>query len=155
MDYRENTAAYSLTIISWEARQRATVGAVEFICLRRNKPQVLTWKRAFHQSPGLTRTATCDDDRGPQRGLLPHLDSVLVHLVFDLLQLVHGVQAVSPPLLLHRFAQLRLIGQLLGRLHDLPLQRESALQVSQEGILSRWTAGVSTARVYDCFTITQ
>lgn len=48
---------------------------------------------------------------------------------------MHGVQAVSPPLLLHRFAQLRLIGELLGRLDDLLLQRESALQVSQKGIL--------------------
>lgn len=60
---------------------------------------------------------------------------------------MHGVQAVSPPLLLHRFAQLRLIGQLLGSLDDLLLQRESALQVSQEGVLvsSAETAGITTA----------
>lgn len=60
---------------------------------------------------------------------------------------MHGVQAVSPPLLLHRFAQLRLIGELLGRLYDLLLQREPALQVSQEGVLfgSAETAGVTTA----------
>lgn len=78
---------------------------------------------------------TCDDDRGPLRGLLPLLHAVLVHLVLYLLQLVHGVQTVSPALLLDRLAQLRLVGQLLRRLHNLLLQGESALQVPQEGIL--------------------
>lgn len=60
---------------------------------------------------------------------------------------MHGVQAVSPPLLLHRFAQFRLIGELLGRLYDLLLQRESAFQVSQEGVLfsSAETVGTATA----------
>ena len=78
---------------------------------------------------------TCDDERGPLGGLLPLLDAVLVHLVLHLLQLVHGVQTVSPPLLLHRLAQLRLVGQLLGCLHNLLLQGESALQVPQIRVL--------------------
>ena len=78
---------------------------------------------------------TCDDERGPLGGLLPFLDAVLVHLVLHLLQLVHVVQTVSPPHLLHRLAQLRLVGQLLGCLHNLLLQGESALQVPQIRVL--------------------
>lgn len=103
---------------------------------RRNSGSASETKEQSSNSLDADRPArTCNDDRGPLRGLLPLLHSVLVHLVLDLLQLVHGVQTVSPPLLLDRFAQLRLVGELLRRLHNLLLQGKSALQVPQEGIL--------------------
>lgn len=89
---------------------------------------------------------TCNDHRGPLCGLLPLLDPVLIHLVFYLLEFVHGIQTVSPPLLLHCFAQLGLVRKLLSRLHNLLLQGKSALQVSQEGILHKTQASTSPER---------
>lgn len=79
--------------------------------------------------------STCEDQRGSLRGQPPLLHPVGVDLLLNLLQLPHGVQAVAPPLLLHRLAKVGLVGQLESRLHNLLLQGEAALQVPEVWVL--------------------
>lgn len=84
---------------------------------------------------------TCNDHRGTLCGLFPLFDSVLVHFILYLLEFVHSIQTVSPPLLLHCFAQFWLICELLSCLNDLLLKGKSALQVPQKGILQTSAIG--------------
>lgn len=80
-------------------------------------------------------SSTCDNHRGSLGRLLAFLDSVLVHLILDLLQFPHGVLTVPPPLPLHRLTELCLWGQLLSCFYDLLLQSKPALQVPQIRVL--------------------
>lgn len=132
-----------LTVIKWETGQGATVWTDEFIWRKREQLHV-HWGHVNDQCSDtgpLAPDSTCYDYWGPLRRLFAFLDSVLVHLVLYLLEFVHGIQTVSPSLLLSCFAQFGLICKLLSRLHNFLLQGKSALQVPQEGILHKTRAG--------------